>query len=256
MKKTLAVFFACSLGFFAADRRNIAEIGTPMDRAAARAMWKSAGIESQQFPQASAIITVESSPQAFEVGRQVVVSFVSTALVANACVSGYIIPPNDAGAIELTTFCYGSTAGYIGANLWNGAFPDGWPSGNTRFRVLIMGNDGKVTEVNSYVPVQASSGLSRGPIVNSISAAADGQHLVVEGNFAAPLFAVNGVAATATAGAANVSTGQNFTFIELPTPLNNGNGILTVCAGGWCSQTYFHLQQPTATAVAPQGGKG
>ena len=147
MKATVTVLLLMSSVMFAADRRNIADVGEKVDRAAAKEIWAAAdaGLNSMTFPQAPAILTVLTN------GTQYQVDLTAPVLLAGSCVVGEVINPNGE-MISTDTYCVSNTA-EIFMELWNGGFPQAWPAGITRFRVLIK-NGGSVTEANGYVPVR------------------------------------------------------------------------------------------------------
>ena len=252
--RLVAVFLSFLAAMFAADRRDIAETTKPMARASAQAMWSATGIDNMAFPQAPGAIAVRRS----DANTNAI--FTAASLPSGTCIVGQIIAPDGNGAINTDTFCVAGYTGPFSFEIWNGPFPLMWPAGPTRLRVLVNSN-GNVTEANAYVPVRSCC-INSGPQV-SVAMTPDNQGLMVTGNFRNPVFAINGTIVLGV----NISPtnltpfGQTQGSATVPIPLwdstlsNEGNGILTVCEGGWCSQTFFHVVQ--SQSVAPtNGGKG
>jgi hypothetical protein len=251
MKKTVALFLMLAGGMFGADRRNITEAGKKLDRAAARAMWASADslLDSITFPQAQGIISVLTN------GTQYQINFTATSLPAGSWVGGEIIDP-DGEKVSTDTYylANGSPNAEVFMELWNGAFPSGWPAGLTRFRMLVQDASGRLTEVNAFVPVSFCC-TDATPQVNSIVSSPNGQ-LTITGPFtAAPMVGVNGfpaqvVSGTATSSSATGALQGTTVVVANPMSLNGGNGVLTLCDQSICSQTNFNIP------ALPTNGKG
>lgn len=234
------------LGLSAAERHNVADISEKVERSTAKAMWASNGIENLSFPQAPGILSALSNGDQFEVG------FSSSAIPAGSYVIGEIIAPS--GEI-ISTDTYqlptnGGNSFNVFFELWNGAFPGMWQAGVTRFRAVVSGG-GRISEADAYVLVRASGYPQDIPVV-SITPSPDGSQLTVSGLFTGPQVGVNGTPATIVSSSVSPTGNPQQASITLaiPTYLPNGNGVLTVCDGGQCSQTFFHVS-PTATS-----GKG
>ncbi len=257
MRLIAAVFLSFFAAAFAADRRDIAEITKPMARASAQAMWNAAGIDNMNFPQVpGGVITVWRN----SANGNVQARFSAQTLAPGTCIAGEIIAPPDNGAITTDTVCV--SQGYTGPvafEIWSGPFPFMWPAGNTRLRILVN-SGGNVTEANASIPVRSCC-ANAGPQA-TVTATPDSQGLVVTGNFRNPVFAINGnVVPGVNISPANTTPfGQTQGTATVPITIgdstlsNEGNGILTVCEGGWCSQVAFHIQPQTI--VPTTGGKG
>ena len=264
------MFLMLTSAVFAADRRNIGEVGTKVDHRAARAMWAGRdtttdGLDSVSFPQAAGVFTVAQIP--FDTTAQTNVVFRSAAIVEDSCFVGQII--SSRSSMTTDTFCIShdqspDNHSQMYMRLWNGPFPDSWPSGLTRFRMLVKTASGKVTEVNTNV--STCCGVSQGPTIATVIPIVNGGNLTslnVTGQFTAPVVAVNGeilpITATSAGNSLFGSPSQGSIIIGPSSIgefnlLNDGNGVLTVCDAGWCSQTFFH--SPTTQTVPVDGGKG
>ena len=239
----------------AAERRNVRDISEVAERIArtdSRAMRPAdAGWIDLTFPQAAGIVSVRDN------GTQTEAYFTSSSLPVGACVTGLTIVPSG-DALPTDTYCvWGPQSGSITMELWNGAFPDGWQPGTIRFRVFVKETSGRITEANGYAPLRSCCS-SNGPQVTSIAVSADGSQLMVRGAFdAGPMVGINGIPVAVISGTAATSSAGTPTSIQgtivVPNTvgLNDGNGVLTLCFQGSCSQTFFHIPPSLAS-----GGKG
>jgi hypothetical protein len=239
-------------------------------------MWagseaQSDGLENLSFPQAAGVVTVSQIANEFPAPTYVV--FRSTSITEDTCFVGQTI--TSTSTVTTDTFCVNPADQQQGfqeqkyMRLWNGPFPDVWPSGLTRFRVLVKTASGKVTEVNTYVST-CGCGVSQSPSIAKITPVMNGGNLAslnVTGQFTAPVVAVNNLilpimAASPTnspfggvpsqQGSINIGPSLEIGNFNL---LNDGNGVMTVCDAGWCSQTFFNPLNQTQTPV-PGVGKG
>jgi hypothetical protein len=245
--KTLVLFLSLSsVGLFAADRRNIAEVGIQATGAAKAAHAHDIGLTGP-FPQAAGFIYVNP------VGD---VSFntLPGAVTFGACVVGQTITP-DGEATNGQEYCNADSSGqnysfYL--ELSAGVFPGDAQTGVTRFRGVIIGADGKVTEANTFVFVHGCCAPEI-PAIMSIVPSADGATVTVSGQFSDPIIAINGVTARILSSAVvvptPVSSAPQATFV-VEIPYFQQNSVITICDQAYCSQGYFHIPLPV------QNGKG
>jgi hypothetical protein len=243
--RTIALFLMFTVGMFAADRRSIAEVGEKVDRATAKAMWARADslLNTTTFPQAPGILSVLTS------GAQYQIDFTTQTLPAGSSVGGEIIDPNGEEISTDTYYFSEAVNGGVFMELWNGAFPQGWPAGITRFRMLVTTAGGTITEANAYVAVRSCCTNGTAPQVTSITPSSNGSQLTITGQFyAAPMVGINGTPVQVISGVTTFSatTGALQGTIVIPNiiALNDGNGVLTLCDQGYCSQTFFNIPLP------------
>lgn len=188
----------------------------------------SIGCLGQVF-QAPGVVEVTNSGQTFNVTFQSVKSLVPGMIVSTQIImpGGLVIPLN---TYQITT------PRLFGVSMWNGPFPEAWPAGWTTFRVVIS-QAGSITElVAASVPVRACC-RPTGP-VDRVDLSADGETLVVIGMF--PPGDVR-----ATLNGINVDLFfQVFGRGTIPTKGFEGQSVLTVCAGGYCSSRVVYISRP------------
>jgi hypothetical protein len=247
--KTLVLFLSLpSVGMFAADRRNIAEFGTKADPATAKAAHPQDTGFAGPFPQANGFMYVSPT-------GDVAFNTLPGAVADGACIFGQVIAPNG-DVTNSEEYCNQDTSGqsysfYL--ELSTGTFPSGSQVGTTRFRGIIQGADGKITETNAYVFVHGCC-APEVPAIASIVPSPDGSTTTVSGQFSAPIIAVNGTVAQIlsssvvmpTPGSGGVPQG---TFV-VQNPYFQQNSVITICDQSYCSQGYFHIPLPV------QNGKG
>ncbi len=243
MKKLLLIVcLILTLGMvaFAGERRETNRLER-IDAKTARDIWSDTGVDfgNLVLPQAPGAVSVLTNGS---------VVFSTGSLPGGSCAVGAIIAPNGSDAISTDTYCtpVGSAGYSMYLELWHGEFPGTWPTGITKFRVLVL-SAGQIGESTAYVPVRTCCVDMPSPTVSSVTNLADGS-LQVSGQFTAPIVAVNGTLAQITKTTVTSFPGitpQTTTIVLTNTPgLNDGNGILTLCERGKCSQTFFHVSQP------------
>lgn len=232
-----------------AERHEKTDSSRKLDVETARAMWNTAnvGVGNLTFPQANGIVSAVQNSRT--TGAEV--TFSSATLPRGSCAVAFIVAPNG-DSITTDTYCAPSSEpGAIRLELWSGDFPNTWPSGLTRFRVIVLSGN-LISEANAYVMVRSCC-ANQGPVVTSVTALPNGT-LQVAGQFMSPMVGVNGYFAQAIGGSTSVTPGsppQSTITINNPVSLENGNGVVTVCEQGACSQTFFHVP-----AQYSGGGKG
>jgi hypothetical protein len=249
MRLIAAFLTFATISAFAAERLDITKDGKKMEQNSAKALWNSAGIDQYSFPQAPGFVAVSTVMTSVFGGVYVVADFVGQQGLQNITVVGEIISAN--GDVMMTD----TWSSIPGLNFvpqlefWNGTFPNSWPSGKTRFRAVVITQSGNVTEANGYADFKSCC-TSSGPQIKSVTAGFDGQHIIVAGNFTAPVMGINGNWASVTNITPSTATPLGTTIgtatVAIPNdydPLfgNDGNGVLTVCDRGQCSQTFFNI---------------
>lgn len=247
MKKLVLFLSLSSVGLFAADRRDIAEFGTKLDHATAKAVRAQFSGFDGPFPQAAGYMFVSGDPN--NGSLSVAFTTLPGAVAAGASIFGQIIS-STGDVVNTEAYENTDTSGQIFTyylELWNGTFPGAWPVGQTRFRAIIKGADGKITEANTYVFAHGCC-VEEVPAITSIVPSSGGLTVTVSGQFSAPIIAINGVIAKILSSAVTVPTegsgGVPQGTFTVQIPYFQQNSVITVCDQAYCSQGYFHISLP------------
>lgn len=134
----------------------------------------------------------------------------------------------------------------VGAYLWNGSFPGVWPSGLTKFEVIIVTPTGNLSYVSGEVAFGLCCQLS-GPVTGAMTVSPDGITIQATGFFSGLTIAtINGmevpivVSSSPTTGAWLATISNPFAFLQ-------GQMIVTICSNGECSTRIVYIILPAST---------